>query len=35
MPGGEAKEDQEKLTVCKSRAFAPVDDPSLCEFSDY
>ena len=32
---GEAKEDKEKLTSCKSKAFAPVDDASTAEFSDY
>jgi hypothetical protein len=32
---GGQKEDKEKLTACKSRAFMPVDDPSMSEFSDY
>jgi hypothetical protein len=32
---GGQKEEKEKLTACKSRAFIPVDDPSMSEFSDY
>ena len=32
---GGQKEEKEKLTACKSRAFIPVDDASMSEFSDY